>query len=312
LLTASISQGYAGHLVREKFAVAGFALFYLTSPVLSPIETLFSDPTTTMAWSAGAAAIVISLLVLFRIWDVVLGDARMWFLAAFLAATLLPISALTEGKRYLYLPSAATSLVVGILVGELTTRLRRRLGLALLAIVVAVSAIQIAVKIRDWKWAGSMTAAGARLVDATLAPSCGSGHVVFLTSPVAIHSVYSHFYYETFEVPRGCMPEIFQVVARVVRSDSHVAVHWNGPGEIVMTVPSYRGNFLLSSDLRAFNTQFRAGEPLEIETPLGRLQAETAGGGAELTLHLTPQAQREGIRFFFYSDGEIQRLDPPD
>jgi hypothetical protein len=36
------------------------------------------------------------------------------------------------------------------------------------------------------------------LADAALPADCG-GHVVFLTSPVAVRGVYTHFYYETFE-----------------------------------------------------------------------------------------------------------------
>ena len=307
---AAVSEGRVGSLAREKLTVAGFALFYLTSPVLSPGEAVFSDPTTSSAWVFGAFALLIACGVLLSLWNTLLDDGRMWFLAAFLAAALLPVSALTEGKRYLYLPSAAVSLIAGVLIAELHARYRR-LALSLLAAFLVVSAIQIVAKINDWRWAGTMTAEGARLVDSTLAPACGTGHVVFLTSPVAIRSVYSHFYYETFEVPRGCMPELFQVVGRVVRQDSRASVRWQGRAEIVITVPSYRENLLLSSDLRAFNTRLRTGEPVDLQTPLGLLHAEAAGGLAELTLRLTPEAQRKRIHFFYYSDGRIQALERP-
>jgi hypothetical protein len=309
VLAALMLDGRLGALAREKLSVAGFALFYLTSPLLGPGEAIFSDPTTRAAWSAGAVALLLAGAVVFRLWDTVLTDKRFWFLAALLCATLLPVSALTEGKRYLYLPSAAVSLIAGILAAELPPRLRR-LAFAAAAAVIVASTIQIVVKERDWRWAGAMTAEGARLVDSALAPSCGTGHVVFLTSPVAIRSVYSHFYYETFEVPRGCMPEVFQVVARVVRVETRVAVRWDRPGEIVVTIPAYRGNLLLSSDLRAFDTRLRPGDTLNIRTPLGLVRAETAGGLAELTLTLAPEAQRERIHFFYYSDGQIRRLDP--
>jgi hypothetical protein len=134
--------------------------------------------------------------------------------------------------------------------------------------------------------------------------------VVFLTSPVAVRSVYSHFYYETFEVPRGCMPEVFQVVARVLRLDTQVAVRWDGPSRIVVTVPDYRGNFVLSRDLRAFDVRLRRGETLHLGTPLGVLDAESAGDLTELTLALTPEAQRERIHFFYYSDGQMRPLEP--
>ncbi len=310
VVAAAVSDGRVGSLAREKLSVAGFALFYLTSPVLSPGEAVFSDPTASRAWIFGTFALLIACVVLLSLWNTLLDDGRMWFLAAFLVAALLPVSALTEGKRYLYLPSAVVSLIAGVLIAELQTR-RRRLAMSLLAALLAASAIQIVVKINDWRWAGTMTAEGARLVDSTLVPACGTGHVVFLSSPVAIRSVYSHFYYETFEVPRGCMPELFQVVARVVRQDSDVAVRWEGPGKIVMTAPSYRENFLLSSDLRAFNTPLRTGEPVDLQTPLGGLHAEVAGGIAELTLRLTPEVQRERIHFFYYSDGQIHALQRP-
>ena len=231
----------------------------------------------------------------------------MWFLGALLFATLLPVSALTEGKRYLYLPSAAVSLIVGTLLAELPLRLRR-LALAAAGAVIVVSMIQIVVKERDWRWAGAMTAEGARLVDSALAPSCGSGHVVFLTSPVAMRGVYSHFYYETFEVPRGCMPEVFQVLARVLRVDARVAVRWDGPSRIVITVPEYHDNILLSHDLRAFDVPLEKGETLRVSTPLGDLDAQSAGTLAELTLTLSPAAQRDRIHFFFYNNGRIEQL----
>ena len=130
-----------------------------------------------------------------------------------------------------------------------------------------------------------MTADGAQLVDSTLAPSCGTGHVVFLTSPVGMRGVYSHFYYETFEVPRGCMPEVFQVVVRVVRVDTPIDVKWDGPDRIVITAPNYRGQLpAFSADLREFDTPLRVGEPVNIQTPLGAVTAEASDRLARVTL----------------------------
>jgi hypothetical protein len=308
VLAALIFDGRLGALAREKLSVAGFALFYLTSPVLAPGEAVFSDPGRA-AWVTGAAALLLAGALLFRLWQGVLTDERMWFLGALLCATLLPVSALTEGKRYLYLPSAAVSLMVGTLLAELPLRLRRLAFIAAGAVIV-ISTIQIVVKERDWRWAGAMTAEGARLVDSALAPSCGSGHVVFLTSPVAVRSVYSHFYYETFEVPRGCMPEVFQVVARVLRVDTRVVARWDGPSRIVITVPNYRDNIRLSHDLRAFDMRFEKGETMRVSTPLGELDAQSAGNLAELTLTLSAAAQRYRIHFFFYNNGRIEQLGP--
>jgi len=311
LIAAAVSTGRAGTLAGEKLSVAGFAIFYLLSPALGPGEAVFADPTTSLSWMIGGAALLVAGAVLLCIWDTVLGDDRLWFLAAFLAATLLPVSALTEGKRYLYLPSAAMSLIVAVVVVDLQGRWRRA-ALLLVAMVLVASAIQITVKTGDWKWAGSMTADGGRLVDSTLAPSCGTGDVVFLTSPVGVRGVYSHFYYETFEVPRGCMPEVFQVVVRVLRLDTPIVVQWNGPSQIVIAAPAYRGNFLLSHDLRAFDTRLRPGDKLDLDTPLGPLKAEATDGTARLTLTLTQDAQRGGRHFFYYTGGRIEPLRAPN
>src|SRR5204863_4975131 len=110
-------------------AVAGFAAFYLASPVLNPGETLFSDPTAPAAWIAGAVAVLAVGTVLFLLWRRLLDDDRYWFFGALLIATLLPISALTEGKRYLYLPSAALSLIAAVIIVESHGR-RRRIALS--------------------------------------------------------------------------------------------------------------------------------------------------------------------------------------
>ena len=308
IVIAALSHGRLGALAREKLAVAGFATFYLTSPLLGPGESIFSNPTGLPAWIVGAIALVTvgtAILLLWRLLD----DHRYWFLGALLIATLLPISALTEGKRYLYLPSAAMSLIVATFVVELRGR-ARRVALSIVAGVLAVSAVQIVVRVQDWRWAGRMTAEGAKLVDSALAPACGRGHVVFLTSPVGMRGVYSHFYYETFEVPRGCMPELFQIVVRVVRVDTPIEVRWDGPDNIVMTAEDYRGNFLLSSDLRAFDMPLRQGLPLNLQTPLGAVTADVSNHTARVTIRLSPDVRREPIHYFYYADGRIQTLAP--
>ena len=192
VMAAASSGGGVGSLAREKLAVAGFAAFYLTSPVLSPGEAIFSDPTAPAAWMTGAVAILAVAGLLYFLWNRLLNDDRYWFLAAFFAATLLPISALTEGKRYLYLPSAVVSLIVAMLVIETRGRWRRPL-MSVVAALLVLSTGQIAARLQDWRWAGRMTADGAQLVDSTIAPSCGTGHVVFLTSPVGMRGVYLAF-----------------------------------------------------------------------------------------------------------------------
>jgi hypothetical protein len=310
LSAAAFSSGRVGSLAREKLAVAGFVTYYLGSPVLGPGESVFGDPAAPAAWIVGGVALFCVIVVSWGLWRRLLDDDRYWFFAALVLATLIPISALTEGKRYLYLPSAALSLPVAVLVVEQVGR-ARRVALAIVAALLVASTVQIVFRIQDWRWAGQMTAEGAQVVDATLAPSCGTGHVVFLTSPVAMRGVYSHFYYETFEIPRGCMPEVFQVVIRVVRVETPIHVAWDGPGRIVITAPGYRDNFVLSHDLREFNLPLRAGATVSIETPLGQVNADATGGAARVVLNLDPEEQRERTQFFFYADGAIASLGQP-
>ena len=298
--------GRLGRLVAEKLAVSGFALFNLGSPWLDVFDVPFYlSPGTTAYWLGGVIAIAIALLVLALAWRTLVDDERAWFLFAFLIAALLPISALTEGARYLYLPSAAFALIVGVIVGELPAH-GRRLAVAACALLIAISTAQIVVKVRDWQWAGRLTADGARMVDSALAPSCGEGQVVFLTQPVAIRSVYTHFLYETFELPRGCMPGVFQILIRMVRIDTHVDVRWSDASTVEITAPNYRGNFVLSSDLRNFTVPLPATARVTLTTPLGLLQTEPALNAMRITMHLSDSVRRDRAAFFYYSDGRIQ------
>ena len=309
---AAALPGPIGRLAAEKLAVAGFAVFHLVSPIVDIFDAPFYlDPSTNGYWIGGLVAVALAGAAVIALWRLLIDDDRMWFLAVLLLAALLPVSALTEGKRYLYLASAASSLIAGVLVAERRGR-TRTIALAVVSGVLVVSTVQISAKIRDWQWAGRMTDEGARMADAALAPQCGTGHVVFLTSPVGVRGVYTHFYYETFEVPRGCAPEVFQVLVRVARLETSIDARWNGPREIAITAPEYTGNFLLSSDLRSFDTPLRAGESLSVDTPLGLLRAEAAGRGARLTLTLAAGVQRDRVQFFYYGDGRMVPLRPPE
>jgi hypothetical protein len=300
--------GAAGRLAADKLAVAGFAIFHLVFPVLDVFRVPFYlEPGTTRYWLGGAIAVAAAAAVLALVWRRLIDDDRIWFLGAFLAAALLPISALTEGARYLYLPSAALSLAAGLLIGELQGRARAT-AVALVAAFLAVSAGQIALKVRDWNWAGRLTSEGARLVDASLAPACGEGHVVFLTEPVGIRAVYTHFYYETFELPRGCMPSVFDILVRIFRIDAAVDARWDGPSTIVITAADYRDNFVLSEDLRRFDIMLRGTPPVALHTALGELTCERIGRDERLTLALRPGLDREQMHFFYYSDGRIRPL----
>ena len=308
VLAAAAALGGGSGIVADKLAVAGFALFHLASPLVDLFEVPFYQQAgRTMYWLGGLMALAAALALAALAWRPLLDDDRTWFLGGFLAATLLPISALTEGARYLYLPSAAVSLIAGPLVAGTRGR-TRKVAVGIVAVLIALSAGQIVIKVRDWNWAGRLTADGARLVNASLAPACGEGSVIFLTSPVGIRGVYTHFYYETFELPRGCRPETFQILARVVRQDARIEAQWTDPSTIVITAPEYRGNLVLAEDLRHFDVPLRGAGPVALSTPLGEVRAERLGEEQRVTLTLAPAVLRASPRIFYYSDGRIVPL----
>jgi hypothetical protein len=153
-----------------------------------------------------------------------------------------------------------------------------------------------------------MTADAASMVDTALAPGCGEGQVVFLTSPVAIRGVYTHFYYETFEPPRGCMPAVFQVLARVVRQDVSVRARWEGPSRIVVEIDRYKGNLVLSADLRRFDLRVAPGAAMHVSTAIGDVRIEPRDDTSVLTLTLAGSLEPERLRFFYYSEGVVRPL----
>jgi hypothetical protein len=311
IVVAAAAGGTIGRLAAEKLAVAGFAGFHLASPFIDLRQPFYLDAETTMYWAGGAIVVVLLLALLAWLWRGIVADDRQWFIAGFILATLLPISALTEGTRYLYLPSAAVSLALGVYIAERQAR-SRTVAYAFVAILLAASIVQVTWKVNDWIWAGRMTAEGAHLVDSTRPSSCEDDHVVFLTEPVAVRGVYTHFLYDTFELPRGCMPAVFQIVIRMMRVDTPIEVAWDGPSRIVMTAPSYEDNFVASRDLREFDVPLKGKRRATIvDTPLGELRAEADGALERITLTLAEGERRDRIRFFYYSDGKIRPLAKP-
>jgi hypothetical protein len=131
---------------------------------------------------------------------------------------------------------------------------------------------------------------------------------VFLTEPVAVRGVYTHFLYETFELPRGCMPAHFENLTRVMRIDTTVNARWDGPSRIVMRIPHYRSNLSLSSDLRNFDPTVPTSTAEKRQTPLGEVVARPADGAEEVTLTIAPSVDASRVHWFYYSDGAMRPL----
>jgi hypothetical protein len=296
-----------GAPMREKLSFAGFACFYLFSPVVAPAPPpYFLDPATPAYWAGGLGVVAgVSALLFFSRarWS---RDGTWLFIAATTAGALLPVSSLTEGQRYLYLGSVGVSLGAAKLVTEAAGGWRRFARVAVVAFL-GVSVWQIQLKGADWAWATGMLSRGAALVNADL-PACGAGDVIFLTAPTGVRGVYSHFYHQTFSQDGGCEPGSYRAVARMVRTDQPVEVAWQGPRRLVVRAPAYRRNFLLSADLRAFSIEQRSRRTARLETPLGLVTSAPDGAAQVLTIDLAPSLDLDQARFYYFSEGEVRRV----
>jgi hypothetical protein len=310
-MLAIVASTPAGDFVRQKLAFAGFAAFYLVSPlVVFTAPPLFLDPETSAYWTGGLAATLLVAVVLLRLWRPLVTDPVAIFLLIVIAAALLPVSTMTEGKRYLYLPSIGLAMLAAHALSR-SEGVRHRVLAAALALFAAGSAVQVAIKARDWIWAGEMTREAVALVQASLGPECPRAMVVLLTAPVGVRGVYSHFYRETFIVGTRCAPESVRTLVRVVRLDETVSAAWEDESSIVLHAPDYSGNFVASRDLRHFDVPLRRERTGVVETPLGQLRAEASGAGQVLRLRLSSTVDRSRTRFFYFSGGRLHRLPAP-
>jgi hypothetical protein len=302
-------QPVVGAPLRQKLSFAGFASFYLFSPVVAPAPApFFIDPTTPVYWAGGLAAIVAvaGLLVFAR--RRLARDGVWLFLIVATAGALLPVSSLTEGQRYLYLGSIGVSLGLAKWWAESAGRLRRAAAVVV-ALVLAVCVWQVQVKGSDWAWATGMLSRGAALVNADL-PGCDQGDVVFAVAPVGVRGVYSHFYHQTFSQDGGCEPGSYRALVRMVRLDQAIAVRWEEPRTLVIRAPRYRRNFVLSPDLREFVIEQRSVRVATLQTPLGALASRPDGDAQEVRLALSPEADLGRLRFYYFAEGEVRRVPP--
>ena len=211
-------------------------------------------------------------------------DATWLFIGVATAGALLPVSSLTEGQRYLYMGSVPVSLGLAKALGEAAGRWRRP-AVTAAALYLCVCAWQVQVKGADWAWATGMLSRGAALINADL-PACDQGDVLFLTAPVGVRGVYSHFYHQTFSQDGGCEPGSYRALIRMVRVDQPIDVRWESARRLVVTAPAYRGNFVLSTDLREFTVAQRSQRRARLETPLGLVTSWPEGAAQVVTIDL--------------------------
>jgi hypothetical protein len=289
--------------VAEKLGFVAYVAFYSLTPIVapSPNPMWFSPPSPIDALPGLIAlTLVASALAVWK--QRIASRPDILFFLIFVGAALLPVSSMVGGLRYLYLSSAGIALLSASLLQGLTGGAQRIGRLAVVAVLV-VSASQIVVVGRTWRWAAAMTRDGVMLMSAAAQP-CGAKDVVLLTTPAGIGDVYGNVYYEAFDVLTGCSPHDVRTLLRVVRTDSDVTVSNPEPGVVEIRVLRYTGNVLASGDLRNFDHRVEPGSAATISTAAGKLTTFPEDTSQVFRLVMTPEIS--SAQHFYYSHGSIR------
>jgi 4-amino-4-deoxy-L-arabinose transferase-like glycosyltransferase len=290
----------------EKLGFLTHVLFYSLSPIILPAP----DPAWFMPASVGAgflhlAAVAAAGGIWLWLWRRVGRRSRdmLLFVGVLVLATLLPVSSMTGGLRYLYLPAVGFSLVVTNALLVVSER-RRAFALALLAMALMLSVQQLLYAGRAWLTASTMTREGIGLMS-TSVERCREDDILLLTTPVGIGDVYANFSWDAFDVETDCPPRTFMTLLRVVRTEAVVTLIRSASDVVEFSVPGYTGNIVASSDLRHFEIHILPGDRRAIETPAGKL--DTWADGTTQSFRLTLSGTARSAKRFYYSAGRIRQ-----
>jgi hypothetical protein len=305
-LTAAFGIAGQSAWIFEKIGFAGHVVFYSLSPVIFPAPSSEWFSPTSFLRSLPVILVVLALAVVaWRAWR------REWsadgnvltFIAVFVAAALLPVSSMTGGLRYLYLPGVGVALLAAAAVSRVP-KAAQISALAAVALILAISVQQIHHAGRAWRVASTMTRDGVLMMARSI-ERCGNDDVLLLTTPVAIGDIYANLSWDAFDVLANCTPRSFMTLLRVVRSDLRASVAQMDARTIEIRVPGYSGNIVASRDLRNFVVPVDRGGREVLDTPAGRLETFPEETTQVFRLTLTPEAQ--AAKRFYYSEGQIRR-----
>ena len=305
-LAATLGIAGQSAWIFEKMDFASHVLFYSLSPVVFPAPSSeWLSPTSLLQSLPVILTVVASAVVWWRAWrrEWTAGGNELTFIAVFVLAALLPVSSMTGGLRYLYLPGIGVALLAAAALSRVP-KAAHISGLAVVALILAISIQQIHHAGRAWRAASTMTRDGVLMMARSI-DRCGSDDVLLLTTPVAIGDVYANLSWDAFDVLANCTPRSFMTLLRVVRSDLRASVTLADSRTIELRVPEYSGNIMASRDLRNFVVPIDRGSQTDLDTPAGRL--ETFPEGTTQVFRLTLSAEGQAAKRFYYSDGRIRQ-----
>ena len=288
----------------EKLGFVAYVSFYAISPVVfpAPPHDWFLPDTALRAMPhlLVLGAIVWLALKVLRLYAGRVDEAA--FLSVFAVASLVPVSSMTGGLRYLYLATAGLAPLAALLLHRLAPS--RAVVPAAIIVLLAASVQQVLHAGRAWRAAAVTTREGIALMSAATRP-CGTKDVVLLTAPAGIGGVYGNLSWDAFDVLTGCAPRSLTALLRVVRTDARVDTRSVGADIVDLRVPDYRGNIVASEDLRNFTRVIEPGETTTMQTAAGRLETFAEGTTQVFRWTLTGEFPRAAR--FYYSEGRVRQ-----
>ena len=296
-----------GPVLRRALTTVGFAAVHLLSPVA--LDS-FAGTLPGYMWIAGWLAIagaIVAVVAVVAACEYVVDAQTPAFLMVFLIATLVPVSSMTEGTRYLYLACVPAAMLAGWLWDRIPPKLLP-IASAVLAVVLLINAWQVRAKGSDWAWASEMSAAAATLVSDGLGSRCDGHDVVLATAPVRVRGVYSNLNIESLTWLRGCTPASLRTLVRVGHEDPRVGAVWETPTQLRLSVPDYRGGFVTSRDLRTFDVGIDPTTPTRVTNILGWFEALPSGGGLDVRQTVNPGSAGLDGTWFYFSQGRLHPM----
>ena len=297
----------AGPPFRLALTSIGFAAAHLASPV--GLDALVGD-LPGWFWVAGWI-VLIGVAALTAIgWLSLTGRPEFGFLVLFLAASLVPVSSMTEGTRYLYLASMPAALLAGLAAERVPGRWATALAWVVAA-AVALSGWDLRARGADWQWASAMTRAAAATIRAGLGGHCDGRSVVLVTAPTRPRGVYANLNIESLQRLQSCAPERVYTLIREGHDEPHVEAAWTGASELSLRVSPYRGGFVGSDDLRTFDVRIDAARPARLSNPLGTIETRPRTGGLDVRIAVDGTLAMAEGGWFVFGRGGLRWLPRP-
>jgi hypothetical protein len=99
---------------------------------------------------------------------------------------------------------------------------------------------------------------------------------------------------------------------RVGHEDPVVTAAWPSPDVLALDIPTYRGGFVTSRDLRTFDIAIGASASTLVTNRIGSFYAKPGDGGLIIQQLINRDLGAAGAAWFVFSQGRLRAIPPPD